>query len=70
MSSEVRELLDACPEERQVMMFTGTINQSEAEREKRFMKLMHCVCYNWLLNSKFYNALRSSYFSNVETIRT
>ncbi|OQR69393.1 ATP-dependent RNA helicase DDX39A-like [Tropilaelaps mercedesae] len=42
MSHEVRELLDACPEDRQVMMFTGTINRDEAERERRFLKLMHC----------------------------
>lgn len=43
MAGDVRYILDHCPEDRQVQMFTATITISEAEREKRLLKLMHCV---------------------------
>ena len=43
MAGDVRYILDRCPEDRQIQMYTATISYSEAEREKRLLKLMHCV---------------------------
>ncbi|XP_003742007.1 ATP-dependent RNA helicase DDX39A [Galendromus occidentalis] len=45
MCCDIRYILDHCPEDRQVQMFTATITVPEAEREKRFLKLMHCPKY-------------------------
>ena len=43
MAEGVRYIFEQCPEERQVQMYTETITKDEAERERQFLKLMHCV---------------------------
>ena len=43
MADEVRFILGYLPEDRQIQMYTATITKNEAERERHFLKLMHCV---------------------------